>query len=320
LPARRRNRKTGRLKTRTAKVIIHSGKRKRSRKLPLPRRAKRLYVVAAEKKTRRRSRRRRKNPVMETPRRHHRRRRSNPVKHRRHHARRRHNPLNGGKDFMAGVFGLVVGGLLTTGALRFASTHALTGSAGAYQDAPANGQLYNAESPNAPVWSSWKTMLAGGLGVVLPFGVASFVKGPGAKTFWQLAGFGALAVVGVKLATDGIAKLTGKTMWGERLFAPEIMAQRDLATGVTPPAMAAPMLSGLPTSQPVRRIGSVPEQTVMQQQQPVTRVAAPAPAPTPPTPTPPPAASSPIPETNHRTERPFNWATDGLGQDSTVES
>lgn len=220
---------------------------------------------------------------------------------------------------MAGVFGLVVGGLLTSGALRFASTHALTGAAGAYQDAPAAGQIYNAESVNAPIWSSYKTVGAALAAVVVPFGCAAFSKKAGMKTFWQLAGFGALAVVGVKLATDGLAKFTGKTMWGERLLAPEIMAQRDLATGVAPPAMAAATLAGLPANQ-VKRIGNSPAAApaTMQATQPATTAAPPA---APPAPA---AAPAPAPtpvHTNHsnHVERPFNWATDGMSVNSEVE-
>jgi hypothetical protein len=329
--APRRHRRKARIihayKTKKGKRVkthaSHETPRRRRR-----RRSRRHAATETPKRRRksRRSRRRRKNPIMETPRRHRKRRthrrRSNPRKHRRHTTHRRRNPLSGGKDFMAGVFGLVVGGLLTTGALRFAATHALTGSAGAYQDTPAAGQIYNAESPNAPLWSSWKTVLAAGASVVVPFGIASFVKKPGMKTFWQLAGFGSLAVVGVKLATDGLAKLTGKTMWGERLLAPEIMAQRDLATGVTPPAMAAATLAGLPAKQTsvVKQIGNVPtQQPAMQATQPATTAVPTAHAPA----APPAATPTPAPthnETNHRNERPFNWATDGLGENSNVDN
>jgi len=200
----------------------------------------RLHGVteAAEGRRRRRRRHRRRNPLAATEARHHRRRH-----HRRHH-HRRHNPISGMREFGMGILGLAIGGLMVSTAYRFGVTHPLN-SAG--QDAPAQGQVYNAESLNTPIWKSGLKALGITLvGVIAPFGISSWVKSSSAKSFWQLAGFGGLGFVGVKTLTDvaawSLGKMTTPNQTGLRLLAPEIMATSDqnAAALAAPQAIRAP--------------------------------------------------------------------------------
>jgi hypothetical protein len=202
----------------------------------------RLHGVteAAEGRRRRRRRHRRRNPLAATEARHHRRR------HRRHH-HRRHNPISGMREFGMGILGLGLGGFLVSTAFRFGVTHPLN-SAG--QDAPAQGQVYNAEAPNIPIWSvGLKALGYTAAGVIAPFGISSVVKGSSAKSFWQLAGFGGLGFVAIKafndVATWALKKMTTPSPTGLRLLAPEIMALTDQAHA----ALAAPSAIRAPTAQ-----------------------------------------------------------------------
>jgi hypothetical protein len=219
-------------------------KRRGSKRRKTSRKRRRKNPIA---ETPRRRRRRRRNPIAETPRRRRRsRRRKNPIMETRRHHRRRRNPLSGGREIGMGVLGLSVGALLTMGAFRFATTHPVSGG----QDAPAAGQLYNAEAPAVPIWmAGWKALAAAGAGVIAPFWIASMVKSAGAKSFFQLAGFGGLAFVGTKTLTDVGVKFLGNTALGQRLLAPEIMARHDAQ--ITGPqtvntAMSLPGVAGLP--------------------------------------------------------------------------
>jgi hypothetical protein len=250
-PRRRRRRRHRRHNP----VVAAPRRRRRRRRNPV--------AVAAAPRRRRRRHHRRRNPVAAAPRRrrrhHRRRRRHNPIvleTHRRHHRRRRRNPLSGGKDFGSGVAGLVFGGLIACFAYRFAVTHAVTDSGQKdgkgqiiYTDAPAAGQLYNGEAPLAPIWTNWKGLGFAAAGVILPFGISSYVKGSGAKSFFQLAGFGALGFVGIKVAMDVATKFLGGTKLGARLLGPEIVAHNDVVlTGpqTVNTAMPVPTLAGLP--------------------------------------------------------------------------
>src|SRR5579864_4808874 len=197
----------------------------------------RLHGVteAAEGRRRRRRRHRRRNPLAATEARHHRRR------HRRHH-HRRHNPISGMREFGMGILGLGLGGFLVSTAFRFGVTHPLN-TAG--QDAPAQGQVYNAEAPNIPIWNiGWKAL-----------GISSQVKSSSAKSFWQLAGFGGLGFVGVKafndVATWALKKMTTPSPMGLRLLAPEIMALTDQGSA----ALAAPQAIRAPSGHVVGTAG-----------------------------------------------------------------
>lgn len=138
-----------------------------------------------------------------------------------------------------GVLGLATGGFLVLLGDRYAATHALN-TAG--QDAPAQGQTYNAEAANTPIWMNWKRMVATAIGVILPFGISSWVRGSSAKSFWQLAGFGALGYTGVKVFTDiAVWSPLVKQPMAQRLLAPEIAAKADLNVAnvaVLPPISA----------------------------------------------------------------------------------
>jgi hypothetical protein len=255
-PRRRRRRRHARRRKNPVTVAAAPRRRRRRRHNPV--------AVAAAPRRRRRRRSRRHNPIAAAPRRrrrrhHHRsRRRRNPIvleTHRRHHRRRRRNPLNGSKDFASGVAGLVFGGLIACFAYRFAVTHAVTDSGAKdgnnhiiYRDTPAAGQLYNGEAPLAPIWSNWKGPAAAGVGIFVPFLISSRVSGA-TKSFFQLAGFGALGFVGVKVAMDVATKFLGGTKLGARLLGPEVVAHNDvIATG--PQTVNAPLnlptLAGLP--------------------------------------------------------------------------
>jgi hypothetical protein len=134
------------------------------------------------------------------------------------------------REFGMGVFGLALGGFIASTAYRFGVTHAL---AAGNRDAPAAGQVYNAEAANPPIWrQGWKALVIAVGSVILPFGVSSWVKSSGAKSFWQLAGFGSLGFFGVKVLNDvaakGVMSMTTPNATGLRLFAPEIMGTADL--------------------------------------------------------------------------------------------
>lgn len=134
------------------------------------------------------------------------------------------------REFGMGVFGLALGGFIASTAYRYGVTHAL---AAGNKDAPAAGQVYNAEATNPPIWrQGWKALAIAVGSVFLPFGLSSWVKGSSAKSFWQLAGFGSLGFFGVKVLNDvaakGVMSMTTPNATGLRLFAPEIMGTADL--------------------------------------------------------------------------------------------
>ena len=239
------------------------------------------------RRKRRKARRRRKNPIAAsaamTPRRRrrrtHRRSRRNPVRRHRHHARRRRNPIgnplvgghvanpiSGPMEFVAGFLGVGFGFGLASLGDRLVVTHALNA---ANQDAPAQGQIYNSESPATPLWSNfstlgWKRMAMAFGAVVLPLGAAHVVrKHMGLKSFFQLAGFGALGRTAGKMMDDGVAALATSNATAQRLYAAEIAATAK---------MNAANLAALPPAPPATFAG-VPGAP----QQPQTRPAAPPP-------------------------------------------
>lgn len=171
---------------------------------------------------------------------------------RRHKKRNpRRNPINGAKEMLAGVFGVAFGYVLASGADRYAVTHALASG----QDAPAQGDIYNSEAVSLPIWSSWKRLLVGVASVGAPLVVASWVKGPGTKSFFQLAAFGALARTAGKAADDGIAyfaaKMTTPSPTLVRLYAPEMASVARVAAASVAQLPSAPQatFAGLPAAQ-----------------------------------------------------------------------
>jgi hypothetical protein len=179
---------------------------------------------------------------------------------RRKAARRRKNPLTGGREWASGIAGFILGGAAVSFFDRLAATHPLSsgttaGSTTTWYDTPTTGQIYNAEAVQAPLYSSAYRLLIAALGIITPFGIAAAVKGPGAKSFFQLMGFGALGVTGVKLTNDILGAILIQSPYGARLYAPEIMAQTDQtavgATGASQlPSLSAPVHTVMPPANP----------------------------------------------------------------------
>lgn len=166
----------------------------------------------------------------------------------RRHPRRR-NPINGWQEMLAGVFGVAAGYVIASGGDRFVATHALNAAG---QDAPVQGDIYNSEAISLPLWSSWSRLGVAVLSVGAPLVIAANVRSAAWKSFFQLAGFGALARTAGKAADDGIAALAGAYAPGNttlvRLYAPEMAALTAVsASAVTAPAAAtAGTFAGLP--------------------------------------------------------------------------
>jgi hypothetical protein len=160
-----------------------------------------------------------------------RRRRRNPAR------RRRSNPIDGWKEMGAGVLGVALGYVIASGGDRFVMTHALTGSIVNGQanltDTPPAGSIYNSEAMSLPLWSSWQRIGVAAVSVGIPLFAASKVKSSAWKSFFQLAGFGALARTAGKAADDGIAALAMKMPNPTlvRLYAPEMAAINAIASG-----------------------------------------------------------------------------------------
>ena len=202
-----------------------------------------------------------------------RKRRKNPRRrahHRRHkNPRRRRNPITGPMEMLMAVLGVAFGYVGASAADRFAATHALSASGGAggvLTDTPPAGGIYNSEVLSLPIWSSWQRIAAGVASVGAPLVVASFVKSGAAKSFWQLAGFAALARTAGKAADDGIAVLAGQVAASNptlapmlvQLYAPELAAQTAVNTlaGGQKPAAGATSFAGLPSGR--RTLGDLP--------------------------------------------------------------
>jgi len=179
---------------------------------------------------------------------------------RRRSAKRKQNPLTGGREWGAGIAGFILGGAAVSFFDRLAATHPLssgaTGATGStWYDTPTTGQIYNAEAVQAPLYTSGYRILIAALGIITPFGIAAAVKGPAAKSFFQLMGFGALGYTGVKLTNDILGAILIQSPYGARLYAPEIMAQTDMtavgATGATQlPSISAPVHTVMPPANP----------------------------------------------------------------------
>lgn len=138
---------------------------------------------------------------------------------------------------LAGVFGVASGYVIASGGDRFYMTHALTGSVVNGQanltDTPPAGSIYNSEALSLPIWSSWGRLGVAALSVGAPLLVASQVRSSAWKSFFQLAGFGALARTAGKAADDGVAALAMKMPNPTlvRLYAPEMAAINAVAMG-----------------------------------------------------------------------------------------
>jgi DNA-binding protein HU-beta len=219
-------------------VHVKVGKKRRSRGFSVPRKTKRVYVIAAEK-----SRRRRKRKA-----------KANPAKRRRHSSGRRkgtmENPMDGVELFIGAITGLA--GFLTADVLdRFLATHPLTVSTAAsgstaatYTDTPPTSGdyqgLFNATAICAPMDA---TRWLAGLGVAtVPLVIAHFISAPKGRAALQFFGYAAgIRVVGKGLI-DMIAQLTQPTQLGQQLYDGEMRAAAlkagngTIASGVNLPS------------------------------------------------------------------------------------
>jgi hypothetical protein len=219
-------------------VHVKVGKKRRSRGFSVPRKTKRVYVIAAEK-----SRRRRKRKA-----------KANPAKRRRHSSGRRkgamENPMDGVELFIGAITGLA--GFLTADVLdRFLATHPLTVSTAAsgstaatYTDTPPTSGdyqgLFNATAICAPMDA---TRWLAGLGVAtVPLVIAHFISAPKGRAALQFFGYAAgIRVVG-KGVIDMIAQLTQPTQLGQQLYDGEMRAAAlkagngTIASGVNLPS------------------------------------------------------------------------------------
>lgn len=160
------------------------------------------------------------------------------------------------------VLGVATGYVLASGADRYLSTAPISGS-GAQEQPPA-GSIYNSEAVALPIWSSWQRLLAGAASVGVPLIIAGMLRNPAGKSFFQLAGFGALARTAGKAADDGLAmvamKMTTPNPTLVRLYAPEIAAVAKAASVIPPnqlpPAQTA-TFAGLPSYRRVGRVGQM---------------------------------------------------------------
>jgi hypothetical protein len=219
-PKRSKARKSSR------KAKRRTRKTRRSMSMRVPRKTKKVYVVAAEKPRKRRRGRRRAHRAAET---HH--------KSRRHHSRGRRrgameNPMTGVEIFVGSITGLAGFGLADF-VDRVLATHALTDKstkdANGYElyadNPPADGDyvgLFNATAICSPM--DWKRWVFGLLGAAAPLGLAQLVSAPTARSALQFFGFGyGVRVVG-KGVIDGVAALARHTGFGQRLYDGEMRA------------------------------------------------------------------------------------------------
>jgi hypothetical protein len=221
-------------------------RRRRSRKagramsMRLPRKARKVYVVAAEKR-RRRGRSRRRHGAME-------------------------NPLSGVELFVGSLFGLTgfaIGDLTD----RLIATHALTLKSAATTTTPA---LY---ADNPPTTGSYAGLFnptaitspmnlprwANAVGApALIFTVAHFVKSPVARSSMQFFAFG-YGVRGVgKGIMDLMAKVTTSFGLGQRLYDGEMRAQVLKANSGSNQAAALANLPAAGLGQPARQLAAAP--------------------------------------------------------------
>jgi hypothetical protein len=203
----------------------------------------RLQKQLAAAEARKRARRHHRRPKHRT---HHR-------KHHAHRARRHHvrafNPIHGWGQGLSAFAGVGIGALLTILSDRVATSHALTATGGGsgYADAPAVGQLYNADAVAAPIWSSWKRLAVAGADIVVPFGLSMATKKhPKVQTFFQAWVIAAGAVVGGKALMDLVVKVPmfNRGPKGARLLAPEITSKNALQVAKAAALPAYPLTSG----------------------------------------------------------------------------
>jgi hypothetical protein len=213
------------------------------------------YAGVGESKRRKRRRKsRRRNPVAALA-------LANPIRGRRRHRRNPipfmfSNPISGPREFLAGLLGVGIGYAAADLADRLLATHPLVSTSSGFVDSPPAGMIYDSEAPLTPIWSS-PVRFIGGLGMVfVPALLSRFVSGGAAKSFLQLAGYGAAAKLGGKLISDGIASTMPTVGLALQAYGPEIAAQNRLAQVVSsgqPQTATAGFFAGPPRT---RQLGA----------------------------------------------------------------
>lgn len=178
--------------------------------------------------------------------------------HRRHYSRRRNplplvgvlaNPIGRPMQFLGKAVSLGIGYLWEDAVIRYASTHALTGTGTVLTDQPAAGQIYNSEAPLLPLWSDYTKLAISVAGVAAPLIAGRFV----ARDFMNHAFLAAAVRFFGKLAVDATAQFVPQMLPSAdattlRLYGAEAAAQARLAQVNVTPAASAPAatFAGLP--------------------------------------------------------------------------
>lgn len=172
------------------------------------------------------------------------------------------NPPSGGEYAMIGGVGLVAF-LVSSVVDRVVATHAVTPHMSdgktqdkdangnlLYDDAPAQGQVYNIIAIDAPM--DLKRWLVGGAFVLVPAigaAVAHSSDMPNLTVVMVSATFGAGFRLFGKAASDGLAYLFRKTAFGQRALAPEInaasFAKQMKAQGAAKPGVTGAIPAGV---------------------------------------------------------------------------
>jgi hypothetical protein len=195
------------------------------------------HQLTAERRRRRSSRRssRRRNPLM------------NPLP----------NPMHDIRGFLSKAAGFGVGYLIQDGIDRFAATHVLAiDTAGNITDTPPAGTIYDSESPDLPIWSSWQRLAFNAAGLAIPGFMAKLFW----KEFWQRALIAATVRTVGKVAVDAVAHFAPPAIAGGlplRLYGANYAAQAKInqANVAALPASPAGVFAGIP-----RMLGLLPAQ------------------------------------------------------------
>ena len=133
-------------------------------------------------------------------------------------------------------------------------TSSATNMVPGYTETPSKGKIYNEFATAAPLWASYSSsipwrLVAASLEIIAPWGVTMIPvvhKIDPLTTGLRVLSLGAGLGVAFKLVKDLGAKFLGNTAIGQRLFQPEIMAQRfyadtKAALAATPSQMLGPV-------------------------------------------------------------------------------
>ena len=124
------------------------------------------------------------------------------------------------------IFGGGASLLIGYGVDDFFATHA-NKDASATGDQPPTGEIYNVDAQTAPIWTDWKRAVAAVVLGPVPILLTTIPMMP-MKGALRIFGAGNLLYSGPKTIIDLVAKFTGKTAFGERFLAHQIMAQNGV--------------------------------------------------------------------------------------------